>query len=513
MSIDKHIEEHIALGLAWQNAKVYTVGEGGRFADLATALSYIAALSGTDVMTDVTVAGTATTTQNSDAVTGSGTAFTTALRANDYIAISGDGAGFVTGTIYYPLWSVQSATSLRLATGYVGTGGAGKTITVKRPVQYVLLLSPGVHTISSDVSLPNGIALSLVGASRTGTVLNVQGSLQYPRTCRLSIENMTIRSHDLLLDPSTVIGALDAGMGILSLDRLNITHTTNLVFAYMRCAIARINDLRGTCYGAIANILADGIDVTNNHLEVWDGASDVLTLQPYGAFHGTRANIFRGNDFFRHIASISGGGSILEFNQGAFAAPSATKEVRISQTKILDKDQQESSFPGCLQIALTPASIYLDDVVLDNFGDATGRELLIGAAGSSIYANNVRNLDGTLVKLALTAGNYYDLTPGQVKSLTYSTSITPTANGDYFTVVANDGVAFAINAITNAVSGKEYTFDVKNSSGGAMGAITWNAAYLLAGAFTNPADTKRRTITFRYDGTNFVEKSRAAADI
>lgn len=46
-----------------------------------------------------------------------------------------------------------------------------------------------------------------------------------------------------------------------------------------------------------------------------------------------------------------------------------------------------------------------------------------------------------------------------------------------------------------------------------MGAITWNAVYKLAGAFTNPADTKRRTITFGYDGTNWVEQSRAAADI
>jgi hypothetical protein len=29
----------------------------------------------------------------------------------------------------------------------------------------------------------------------------------------------------------------------------------------------------------------------------------------------------------------------------------------------------------------------------------------------------------------------------------------------------------------------------------------------------DPANTKRRTISFRYDGTNWVEISRAAADI
>jgi hypothetical protein len=46
-----------------------------------------------------------------------------------------------------------------------------------------------------------------------------------------------------------------------------------------------------------------------------------------------------------------------------------------------------------------------------------------------------------------------------------------------------------------------------------MGAITWGAAFLLAGAFTNPASTKRRTISFVFDGTNWVETNRAAADI
>jgi len=84
---------------------------------------------------------------------------------------------------------------------------------------------------------------------------------------------------------------------------------------------------------------------------------------------------------------------------------------------------------------------------------------------------------------------------------------------DNFQLTVSDGTAFTINAPSYPYKGKRITVDVKNASGGAMGAITWNAVFKLAGAFTNPATGSRRTITFYYDGTNWVETNRAAADI
>lgn len=52
------------------------------------------------------------------------------------------------------------------------------------------------------------------------------------------------------------------------------------------------------------------------------------------------------------------------------------------------------------------------------------------------------------------------------------------------------------------------------NSGGAMGAITWDTSYKLAGAFTNPATGQVREITFRRDAAGSVwrEVSRTAAD-
>lgn len=106
---------------------------------------------------------------------------------------------------------------------------------------------------------------------------------------------------------------------------------------------------------------------------------------------------------------------------------------------------------------------------------------------------------------------------GQV-TLTYGTTVaTNFSLGGYFTLNITDGVAFAFSAPTNPVAGGLLTYDIKNGSGGAHGTITWNSAFLGGaagavgtGAFVTIANTKRRIIQFRYDGTNWIEVSRTA---
>ena len=99
-------------------------------------------------------------------------------------------------------------------------------------------------------------------------------------------------------------------------------------------------------------------------------------------------------------------------------------------------------------------------------------------------------------------------------ALTYSTSIdTNASQANVFQIVISDGVAFTIENPTSGKQGQNITYDIRNSSGGAMGVLTWASDFKLAGAFTNPADTKRRTITYFYDDANWVELNRATADI
>jgi hypothetical protein len=97
--------------------------------------------------------------------------------------------------------------------------------------------------------------------------------------------------------------------------------------------------------------------------------------------------------------------------------------------------------------------------------------------------------------------------------LTYGTVIaTDTAKGNHFTITATDGVAFTISAPLSPVAGKQITYTVRNTSGGALGAITWNAIFKMA-AFTNPATATSRSISFVYDGVNWVEIARTPADV
>jgi len=101
-----------------------------------------------------------------------------------------------------------------------------------------------------------------------------------------------------------------------------------------------------------------------------------------------------------------------------------------------------------------------------------------------------------------------------VTAATYSASITVDASAQqYVQIVATDTVAFTINNPTNARAGMSLIFDIKNSSGGTLGTPTFDTLFLLAGTFTKPASTKRRTISFYFDGTNWVEENRAPADI
>lgn len=110
------------------------------------------------------------------------------------------------------------------------------------------------------------------------------------------------------------------------------------------------------------------------------------------------------------------------------------------------------------------------------------------------------------------AGNVQSV-PDALCSLPYSASITPAhASASVFSIVVTNGSALTINAPTlGLVPGRIITFDILNSSGGAMGAITWDAVF-KKGAFTVPANTKRSTIQFYFDGTNWVALNAQSLD-
>lgn len=73
--------------------------------------------------------------------------------------------------------------------------------------------------------------------------------------------------------------------------------------------------------------------------------------------------------------------------------------------------------------------------------------------------------------------------------------------------------AFTINSPTNdGANGQQLTICIKNTSGGALLGVTWGSEYKLS-SWTNPANGFSRSISFFYDGTNWIEYSRTTADV
>ena len=99
---------------------------------------------------------------------------------------------------------------------------------------------------------------------------------------------------------------------------------------------------------------------------------------------------------------------------------------------------------------------------------------------------------------------------------TYGASVAIDASlGNIFTVTATNGVAFTVanpTSATNGVSSQRITIMIRNTSGGVLGAVTWDTLYKLS-AWTSPATANSRSIDFVYDGTNWVEISRTPSDV
>lgn len=92
-----------------------------------------------------TLTGTVTFTHASETVTGSGTAFSTELEADDYIRLS-------SGSRWYQIESVESATSLTLKEDYLGTTVTDTISTTLYAEEPVYLYCLEMHSITESSS-------------------------------------------------------------------------------------------------------------------------------------------------------------------------------------------------------------------------------------------------------------------------------------------------------------------------------------------------------------------------
>lgn len=95
---------------------------------------------------------------------------------------------------------------------------------------------------------------------------------------------------------------------------------------------------------------------------------------------------------------------------------------------------------------------------------------------------------------------------------TYGATVAIDASTGDQIITATNGVAFTIAAPTKAAAGTVMTVTIRNASGGALGAITWNAVFKMP-AFVAPANGNSRSVTFHYDGSNWIQRYQSAADV
>lgn len=83
---------------------------------------------------------------------------------------------------------------------------------------------------------------------------------------------------------------------------------------------------------------------------------------------------------------------------------------------------------------------------------------------------------------------------------------------DQFTITLGDSMPVTIGAPANATNGQVINITIRNSPGAALGTITWDAVFKKP-AFTSPGMNNSRSITFHYDGTNWIMRYQSANDV
>lgn len=221
---------------------------------------------------------------------------------------------------------------------------------------------------------------------------------------------------------------------------------------------------------------------------------------------------------FQHSsATAQGGGTRIRQNYGTPVADNLTPLAQTSYDAAVGQAGNFNQYRMNSGSMAAGKNYYagVDAIHVANSGTPSATAALYARA--MIVTNSYGAAANTRAALMLGAVD------GATYTMTYSASMTiPADYANDFVITATNGTAFAINApvytapsitgISGVVSNQKITVTIKNSSGGALGTATWNAVFKMA-SWTQPADGYSRSITFRWNGTNWVEIGRTTADV
>lgn len=219
-------------------------------------------------------------------------------------------------------------------------------------------------------------------------------------------------------------------------------------------------------------------------------------------------------------------------------APSLVVEAGSGMTRVQDHDfggtsglasRQTTAGSADFTVAYTanPADTCLLAVALAEAEDAVvapppipttgGTNAFRSPAWLQAAIQGVKDLKGLITLLAAELPRFAQtvLHYERVAVLPYAATVRPSGNlTRVVTVNITNTSAWAMANPTIPKEGVELTFDIRNGSGGTMGAVTWGTEYELAGAFVKPVNGKHRLISFirMPDGT-WRESRRSNTDL
>lgn len=131
---------------------------------------------------------------------------------------------------------------------------------------------------------------------------------------------------------------------------------------------------------------------------------------------------------------------------------------------------------------------------------------------------NNKDESNTVAEFTRPESGYYDVTYSA--SMTIQGQVFGGNRVGVYRITPNNSTAFTITCPANGtnasmVPGQVFTIVIRNTTGGALGAVTFAAGSFktAATAFTQPANGFSRSYTFYFDGTHAIEISRGAADV
>lgn len=350
--------------------------------------------------------------------------------------------------------------------------------------------------MESSVDVPDGI--SLIGTSRRGTVFDAIPGTFPTSTAMFNLgttaDNFDVRLMHLGIDMKDISGSIgvhaavniEEGSGLFNVGIYNFKVYGAL---FEHCQNFQMRDLE--FYGSPSG-----------------GATSALRLFDCGPFSVEWATLNTFN------SGVSGFGLDM---QDCYAG-NVLRQIHTEQNLVgIDVKSSQVSIIGMHGNSPNPTCVHFDSgsfgcsVIGLQTGGSTNA-IIDDVAGVTIPSSTLSQ-----VSFYAQRGSIPTVT---VWSLTYSTTPTPqTHNSPFQKMSITNGTAMTFAPPNLAVQGMTFTLDISNSSGGAHGAINVNAIYKLVGGGTvmwaggTIANGKRRTISFYFDGSNWVETSRATGDI